>query len=336
MDNSLHTHNGFVKYLLLMEWARVERISGLQQKRDYRILFDQPAITYENRDQSSVPNWEHPNSTPLLLNIMPGEWPTIDWLSHQMSIAHIFANVTDGSRSMEELNVCPQSIQAYSEPEKSMTREEHGQLQTATECQTLLNGSEIKGAGIAVKTAAAWAISASLDSIEKRQQAVNDELATIKHRRSEYFTLVSEGVLAPSWLFFHTAYISLDTAILIKKTLIVFENANRKHRVVGPQAAGEQIGRIRTLCDMLHATIHDVASKLYEDFSSDRYHEPIVRSIIGRPSDPEKQDPIAYWLRDHFNRGADDAHTFVQAFVTRLCQSWCEALQNLCNVTSPP
>ncbi|KAL9638943.1 MAG: hypothetical protein Q9204_001304 [Flavoplaca sp. TL-2023a] len=39
MDNSLHNHNGFVKYLLLMEWARVERISGLQQKRDYRILF---------------------------------------------------------------------------------------------------------------------------------------------------------------------------------------------------------------------------------------------------------------------------------------------------------
>ncbi|KAL8880179.1 MAG: hypothetical protein Q9198_002364, partial [Flavoplaca austrocitrina] len=77
MDNSLHNHNGFVKYLLLVEWARVERISGLQQKRDYRILFDQPAIIYENRDQSSVPNWEHPNSTPLHLNIMPGEWPTV-------------------------------------------------------------------------------------------------------------------------------------------------------------------------------------------------------------------------------------------------------------------
>ena len=39
MDNSLHNHNGFVKYLLLVEWARVERISGLLQKRDYRILF---------------------------------------------------------------------------------------------------------------------------------------------------------------------------------------------------------------------------------------------------------------------------------------------------------
>ena len=39
IDNSLHNHNGFVKYLRLTEWARTERLSGLQQKRDYRNLF---------------------------------------------------------------------------------------------------------------------------------------------------------------------------------------------------------------------------------------------------------------------------------------------------------
>ncbi len=39
IGNSLHNQNGFVKYLLLTEWARTERLSGPQQRRDYRILF---------------------------------------------------------------------------------------------------------------------------------------------------------------------------------------------------------------------------------------------------------------------------------------------------------
>lgn len=37
--NSLQNRNGFVKYLLFTEWARTERVSGLQQKCDYRNLF---------------------------------------------------------------------------------------------------------------------------------------------------------------------------------------------------------------------------------------------------------------------------------------------------------
>lgn len=92
--NSRHNLDGFVKYLLCTEWARTERISGLHHKCDYRILFsglsdqidqscsvlmssDEPANTYDNRDESSVPHWEHPDSTPLLLEVMPGEWPTV-------------------------------------------------------------------------------------------------------------------------------------------------------------------------------------------------------------------------------------------------------------------
>ncbi|KAL8857000.1 MAG: hypothetical protein Q9178_006405 [Gyalolechia marmorata] len=39
IGNSLHNQNGFVKYLLLTEWARTERLLGPQQRRDYRILF---------------------------------------------------------------------------------------------------------------------------------------------------------------------------------------------------------------------------------------------------------------------------------------------------------
>ncbi|KAI4261185.1 MAG: hypothetical protein L6R42_003613 [Xanthoria sp. 1 TBL-2021] len=332
--NSLQNRNGFVKYLLFTEWARTERVSGLQQKRDYRNLFDPPADTYDNRDESSVPHWEHPDSMPLLLEVMPGQWPTDEWLSHQMSIAHTFDHVTNGDGSKQKSNVYPNPT-AYSEPEKSMTREEHSQYQTAVECQSLLNLFESKGAEEAARTAASWSVSASLESIERRLQAVNDELATIRKQENRYFWVISDEVIAPSWLFFHVSYTNLDTAILIKKTLDTVETANRKHRILDLQSASEKITRIRKLCDKLRGIIHDVAVKLYDEFSSDRHHEPMVHSIIGRPSDPCEKDPIAYWLRDHFDRGTGNADKVAKAYVTRLCQAWCEALRNLCKLTAP-
>ncbi|CAO1596555.1 hypothetical protein XANCAGTX0491_000393 [Xanthoria calcicola] len=332
--NSRHNLDGFVKYLLCTEWARTKRISGLHHKCDYRTLFNEPANTYDNRDESSVPHWEHPDSTPLLLEVMPGEWPTVEWLSHQMTIAHTFEHVTNGSEFKPKSIVNPNPT-TYSEAETSMTREEHSQYQTAVECQSLLNLFESQGVDEAARTAASWSVSASFESIEKRQQAVNDELATIPKRESRYLWAISDQMLAPSWLFFHVCYTNLDTIILIRRTLDTVEIANRKHRILDLQSASDQIMRIRKLCDKLHVIIHDVAVKLYEDFSSDRYLEPMVHSIIGQPSDPCEKDPIAHWLRHHFDRGTDDAGKAAEAYVMRLSRAWCEALRNLCKLASP-
>ncbi|KAL8674694.1 MAG: hypothetical protein Q9168_000926 [Polycauliona sp. 1 TL-2023] len=336
IDNSLHNHNGFVKYLLFTEWARTVRLTGSENKRDYQILFDQPPKIHENRDTSAVPHWEHPDAMPLLLEVLPGKWPSGNWLSHQMSIAHTFDQVTNGSGSTQKFNFHPDPV-TYSESEKSMTREEHNQYQTAVECQSLLNllGSS-KGAEEVAKTAVSWSISASLESIEKRQQAVIEELATVRIGEEEPFWIMLGDVHTPSWLFFHAAFTNLDTAILIKKTMDIVETANRKIRILDLKVAGEQIAKIQKLCDKLHVIIREVAVKLCEEFMSERHDEQIIHSIIGQSSDPQEKDPIAFWLRDHFNRGADEADKVVQGYVTKLRQSWCEALRHLCETTSPP
>ncbi|KAL8789864.1 MAG: hypothetical protein Q9213_000932 [Squamulea squamosa] len=343
MSNSLHNQNGFVKYLLVTEWARTERLSGLQQQRDYWVLFDQPSTMFENRDESSVPCWEHPDSRPLLLDVMPGEWPTVagnlavqnEWLSRQMSIARTFSHVMKRNGSAQRSDVYRDRI-AYAEPETSMTREEHTQYQTAVECQSMLNlyGSKVSE-GLA-KVNASWSVLINLESIEKRQEAVNKELATMRDRKDDYFWVISDEVIAPSWQFFHAAYTSLDTAILIKKALDIVETGNSKARVVDPQQAAEKVAAIRKLCDELGTIIHAEALNLYQALSSETHHNAMVNSIVGRPSDTQENDPIAYRLRKHFDRGSDGADKVVKAFITELCQAWCEALQNLCKLTAPP
>ncbi|KAL8773116.1 MAG: hypothetical protein Q9209_001792 [Squamulea sp. 1 TL-2023] len=312
MSNSIHNQNGFVKYLLLTEWERTERLSGLQQQRDYQVLFGKP----------------------LLLDVMPGEWPTDGWLSRQMSIARIFNRVMKKNKSAQRSDVYRDRI-AYPEPETSMTREEHIQYQTAVECQSVLNLYEIKiSKGVATMNAS-WSILISLESIEKRQEAVNKKLATMRDRKHDYFWAISEEVIAPSWQFFHTAYTSLDTAFLIKKTLDIVETGNSKARVIDSQQAAEKIASIRKLCDELATIIHAEALHLYQAFSSGMHHKAMVHSIVGRPSDTQAYDPISYRLREHFDRGSNGADKVVQAFITELCQAWCEALRNLCKLTSP-
>ncbi|KAL8999299.1 MAG: hypothetical protein Q9169_001844 [Polycauliona sp. 2 TL-2023] len=339
IDSSLQNQNGVVKVATqarLSSFVRwVVESNSLKPFAPLIMCSDQPTKTYENRDTNSVPHWEHPDSVPLLLDILPGGWPSHDWLSHQVSIARTFDHVINGSGTMQNWKYHPNPV-VYSESEESMTREEHSQYQTAIECQSLLSLCKEKGTEEVAKTAASWSVSASLDSIEKRQQAVNDEMASMRNREEEHPWLILDDVLAPAWLFFHAAFTNLDTASLIKKTLEFVETANRKHRILEMKAAGEQIARIHKLCDRLHLTIHDVASKLCGEFSSARHHKQIVYSIIGQSSDPPEKDAIAYWLRNHFNRGTGGADTVAQAFVTKLCQSWSEALRGLCECTSPP
>ena len=218
-----------------------------------------------------------------------------------------------------------------------MTREEHVQFETAVECQTMLKLYEVvKGPEEAARSGASWSVLASLESIEKRQKVLKEELATMWDRKQDYYWVISDEVIAPSWLFFHAAYTNLDTAILIKKTLDTVEAGNRKCRILDPQRANEQITTIRKLCDELPAIIHAAALKLYQEFSSDLHHKRMVYSIVGQPLDTQENDPIAYWLRKHFDRGEDGAEKAAQAYVMRLCQAWCEALRNLCKLTSPP
>ncbi|KAL8856999.1 MAG: hypothetical protein Q9178_006404 [Gyalolechia marmorata] len=266
---------------------------------------------------------------------MPGEWPTDKWLSCQIDIAHTFTYATQGSGSVQDSNIYKNQL-AYSEPEKSMTREEQVQFETAVECQTMLKLYELRGPEEAARSGASWSVLASLESIEKRQKVLNEELATMWDRKQDYLWVISDEVIAPSWLFFHGAYTNLDTAILIKRTLDTVEAGNRKFRILDPQRANEQITTIRKLCDELPAIIHAAALKICQEFSSNIHHKRMVYSIVGQPSVTQEDDPIAYWLRRHFDRGEDGAEKAAQAYVTKLCRAWCEALRNLCKLTSPP
>ncbi|KAL8730427.1 MAG: hypothetical protein Q9166_004065 [cf. Caloplaca sp. 2 TL-2023] len=290
MGNTLHDQNGFVKYMLLTEWARIERLSGAQQKRDYRVLF---------------------------------------------AIAHTFdyvANGTESARTPAIYNV-PSS---YLDRQKSLTFEEQAQYRAAVECQLILRTFEAKRPDEQGRNHAGLVVVTSLDTIEVRQKELNERIATMRNQQEDYFLVITDEVIAPSWRFFHASYTGSDICTLIKKTLETVEAQNRKWQILDPQACRERISRLRKLCNELRLVIHAAATKLYYEFKSDQHHKKMVYSIIGRSTDNLEMDPIAYRLRDHLHRNVDSAGKAAQAFVERLCQAWCEALDNLRKLTSVP
>ncbi|KAL8699660.1 MAG: hypothetical protein Q9224_001318 [Gallowayella concinna] len=335
MANSLVNQNGFTKYMLLIEWARTQRMSRLQQKRDYGPLSDQPAATFANRDATPIPRWEHSDSRSLLLDIMPGGWPTDAWLSSQIAISDTFDHATIRNESTKRPGM-HRDTTAHSQRGQGSTWEEKAQYHTAVECQSILDIYELKRSEEDARKRASRSIQESLDIIEQQQISLNEEIATMRYRVYDYFWMITDEVIAPSWLFFHSAYTGLDTIILIEKTLDAMESENRKFRILDSRLAAEQFTRIRKHCNELRTIVHAAAEVLYHEFSSDRHHKEMLYTVVGRPGDTKEDDPIAYALRSHLDKRIGGADEVAQGYITRLCQAWCEALQNLLVLTSKP
>ncbi|KAL8813455.1 MAG: hypothetical protein Q9200_000252 [Gallowayella weberi] len=290
MANSLVIQNGFTKYMLLIEWARAQRIARLQQERNYGPL---------------------------------------------SAIADTFDHATNRNESTKKPNT-HKNPTAHSQRQQELSREENAQYQTAEECQSILDIYELKPSEEDAKRKASVSLQESLDTIEKQQMSVNEELATMRSRVYDYFWMITDEVIAPSWLFFHSAYTGLDTAILIQKTLDAVETENRKFRILDSKLAGEQFARIRKQCKELRSIVHAAAKVLYYEFSSDRHHKEMLYTVVGRPGYTKEDDPIAYAFRSHLNKRTGGADKVAQGYITRLCQTWCEALQNLLDLTSKP
>lgn len=97
MGNSIFNQLGFTKYMLLVEWARIERLSGAQPKLDFQSLSSEllrfkypraqkvltiftdllPVETIDNRDRSPIPHWEAPDTVSLEEILLPGKWPSV-------------------------------------------------------------------------------------------------------------------------------------------------------------------------------------------------------------------------------------------------------------------
>ncbi|KAL8808349.1 MAG: hypothetical protein Q9182_000169 [Xanthomendoza sp. 2 TL-2023] len=290
MASSLVNQNGFTKYMLLVEWARTQRIARLQQERNYGPL-------------SAISD-------------------TFDYATNRIEST----KKPDSHRSPA----------AHSQRQQDLTREEKAQYQTAVECQSILDIYELKRSKEDAKKKASSSLQESLDTIEKQQMSLNEEIATMRSRVYDYFWMITDEVIAPSWLFFHSAYTGLDTAILIEKTLDAVETDNRKFQIIDSNVAAEQVARIRKHCKELRNIVHAAAEVLYYEFSSDRHHKEMLYTVVGRPGHTKEDDPIAYAFRSHLDKRIGGADEVAQGYITRLCQAWCEALQNLLELTSKP
>ncbi|KAL8843581.1 MAG: hypothetical protein Q9170_000085 [Blastenia crenularia] len=330
MGNSVYNQLGFTKYMLLVEWVRTERLSGVQQKLDFRQLADQlPTQTLDNRDRCPIPHWEAPEAMSLEEMLLLGRWPSHQWLSKQLFIAQTFGVATNQHTFFERDDVL-KNLSASSDLKDSSTPTENRQMDLARECDFILTAYGEKASGAKTTNPNATATEHKIDMIRIWQEDTNEHIAMLSQGGSPHLWKITKNYFAPDWEFFHTVYTGLDSCILIEKTVEVIEAQNRKVRPLEPGAAEEQTKRIRKLCDEYRAMVHAAVLELSVSLSDAKNEEELLYSIICRQGETENKDPFGYWLRYLFV-----GEEYVRGIVTRLQLAWKEALINIADLTRP-
>ncbi|KAL9031855.1 MAG: hypothetical protein Q9196_000169 [Gyalolechia fulgens] len=328
MGNSVYNQLGFTRYMLLVEWARLERFSGAPSKVDIRSLSDRlPLETIDNRDRSPIPHWEAPDAVSLEEMLLPGKWPSHKWLSGQLFVAVIFEATTKTNTSFDRDDVS-RGLTASNDLEDSSTPVENRQVDLAKECDSLIRIYEETGSDAKTKIHDASAVVQGLGNIRQRQEETNETIATMSLGDGCHLWKITESANAPDWEFFHIAYVGLDSCRLIERTIDFIEAQNRKVRLIKPEDATEQIRRIRKLCDEYRMTLNSASFELSESLSDKRHQEELLYTIINRPGDMEDTHRIAYWLRHLF---VDEQ--YARGILARLQLAWKEALANVDSLT---
>lgn len=328
MGNSVFNQLGFTKYMLLVEWARIERLSGVLSKVDFRSLSNPlPSETIDNRDRSPVPHWEAPDAVSLEEMLLPGMWPSHKWLSGQTFIALVFEATTQTNSALERDDVL-RGLLASNDLQNSSTTVETRQVDLARECDSLIKIYRESRSDAKTKSHDVSAVTQGLNNILQLQEEINQTVTAMSRGDRGCLWNITESANAPDWEFFHTAYVGLDSCKLTEKTIAFIEAQNDRARLIEHKNAKEQIKLIRRLCDEYRIGLNSAAFELSESMSDKRQQEELLLSVIGRQGDTEDTNSVAFWLRQLFV-----TEQYVQGILARLQLAWKEALVNVDSLT---
>ncbi|KAL8634138.1 hypothetical protein Q9189_000057 [Teloschistes chrysophthalmus] len=329
MDSMELPHSGFSKYMLYVEYARTARLSGMKSNAKYESLAGSlPAKTWDDRDRTPVPRWEHHAYVPLDEMLVPGNWPTEATLARQFMVAAAFNMTDQGNTSFDYYNVLQYNVDFArfpSEPEGSV---ELDQFKLAMYSTSIIIRYEQKLPEDHVRKQNRELVTKNMKWIQALLEKDNKEVSKMDIRKEQFLWSISDSIDAPDWKFFNAIYTGIDNCNLIKKMTDRLEIDNRKFRLIDSDWAGETIQTIRKLCDEYRNTVHHLAARLREEFSDERHHSELVHHIIGQSADAGAEDPIAGEIRGACGEEA------ARLLVRSLCRGWAEALKNVELITA--
>ncbi|KAL9591101.1 MAG: hypothetical protein Q9203_000100 [Teloschistes exilis] len=328
MDSLDFPHSGFSKYMLYVEYARTARLSGMKSNAKYEALAGSlPAATWDDRDRTPVPRWEHHASVPLDEMLLPGDWPGEALLARQLMIAAAFNMTTQGNTSFDYYNVLQYEVNfARSSPSENSV--EMDQFMLAMHCASILVRYDQKLPEDHARKQNWEIVTTNMQWIQAFLEKENKEVSKMEMHKERFLWCISDSIDAPDWKFFHAMYIGIDSCNLIKKLTDRIEMDNRKFRLIDSEWASEKIQTLRKLCDEYRDTVHRKAGRLREEFSDERHHSEMVHHIIGQSADSGAEDPIAGEIRGACGEEA------ARLLVRSLCRGWAEALKNVELITS--
>ncbi|KAL8874685.1 MAG: hypothetical protein Q9174_000025 [Haloplaca sp. 1 TL-2023] len=341
--------NGFVKYLLLIEFARTVRLSGSRQKLDYHTLagkYSIPTSILDNRDKVTVPHWEHPTSRSLCETISPGKMPKNAWLFQQLMIASVFNKSEAGNSSFQPDEVQNNLYYPGHSVNESSAHEEQ-QFQLAVNCMKVLDLFSAHSPETVFHKKQSENMSRlgeALTDIESNMVDSKERLLSMGARKGEYLYCLSSKLAVPDWKFFHAVYTAIDSLVLVRRIMDQIEAHARTTRGVDSQWAIPMVRKIRQLCSECHTMVNTKAQDLGKQIADPEFEEAMVQSIIGPADDVGDPDLIAAALQDscrkpsvQFERNDPSSGTPVVYFtVQRLCQAWAQALRNVEKLTAAP
>ncbi|KAL8908751.1 MAG: hypothetical protein Q9207_000608 [Kuettlingeria erythrocarpa] len=330
MGHSVYNQLGFSRYMLLVELARVERLTGVHEKLEYWKLADyMPTLPIDNRDRSPVSRWEALDATSLAEMITPGKWPSHKWLSQQALIALSFDTATKQNKLFHHDHVM-ESVVASNDFMVSSTPIEDAQTNLARDLHWVHMIYEHKLDERGRRQENAETVADKFTKLLTWQQEVNDAMTTMIEKDGCHLRKIGQDTNVPDWEFFHEVYIGLDNLRLVEKTTDVVLAENPRFELVDQKVAERQTARIRKLCDEYRRIVHNAALHLRNSLADKKHRRNMVYSVVSRQGDTEEKDPVAYWLRHAFGN-----EEYAQKTLARLNAAWKDALVTIGDLTRP-
>ncbi|KAL9584560.1 MAG: hypothetical protein Q9212_002051 [Teloschistes hypoglaucus] len=329
MDSMDFPHSGFSKYMLYVEYARTARLSGMKSNAKYESLAGSlPATTWDDRDRTPVPRWEHHAYVPLDEMLLPGDWPTEAHLARQFMVAAAFNMTDQGNTSFNYYHVLQYNVGSTPFSSELDSSVEMDQFKLAMYCTSIIIRYDQKLPDNHTRKQNSELVTKNMKWIEALLERKNKEVSKMEIRKEQFLWCISDTIDAPDWKFFHTIYTGIDSCNLVKKMTDRLEMDNRKFRLIDSEWASEKIQTARKLCDEYRNTVHHQAARLREEFSDERHHSEMVQHIIGQSADPGAEDPIAGEIRGVCGEEA------ARLLVRSMCRGWAEALKNVELITA--
>ncbi|KAL9614773.1 MAG: hypothetical protein Q9167_000764 [Letrouitia subvulpina] len=320
---------GFNKYLLLVEWSRIQRLTRSPLISRYEeMLKDIPKRTHDNRDARSLPDAEAYDEPPFCELICSSPIPNEHWLYQQLNYLRVWGLIQGNNEIVNRKQLIEMGFEALREPSASTSQELRANA-IAHNLEAIIlryrNRPRVKKDDNDDRIQ----VLSGLQHIGSWHSKSAKEIISITSGPANSFLYeLTPTIGVPGWKYFHHIHIGLDVCMLTLAGLDLILAENRHCRIIDPNELEMIVMKIRGDIFQFSSAAHQAAARLKVRLQTETVMDNLVQGVIGQaePADSETMGTASPSQQISSDLRLMLGEPFTHKLIERMRSSWIEAL----------